>query len=116
MDLTIEILASHDVALLRCRGRITCGEEAELLCNRLHSIFPQFSKCILSLAGISQMDAQGLGVLMDCLARARGMEGVLMLANVPPRIQGLLRITRLSGVLDIYPSEEDAMQACCQAA
>lgn len=116
LDLRIETLCKDGVALIRCYGRIVFGKEAELLCDHLNQILPRFSKCVLNLAGVRQIDAQGLGALLDCYEKARHLGCVLVLASVSQQAYELLRMMRLVDLLTVYPSEEEAIGACCAAA
>ena len=116
VSLDIEIFSECGVALVRCDGRILAGKEARLLWERLNPVFSDFSACILNLAKVVQIDAQGLGTVMDCYRKAHQSDCALILAQVPPRVQRLLDVTKLSAVLEIFPSEEAAIEACCEVA
>ncbi len=116
MDLIIEILTRRGVALIRCTGRIVFGSEAESLCRQVNEVLAQSSKCVLNLGGVEQIDARGLGMLIECYREARAKGRSLILANISDTVRDLLRITKLLDVLKICSSEEAALGACGQAA
>jgi anti-sigma B factor antagonist len=116
LDLKLEILEDQGIALIRCRGRLTFGKEAQLLKKCVESVLSQFSICVLSLKFIDQIDARGLGTLVGCLEKARSLGCLLLIGGISEKVEDLLHITRLNGVLEIYSSEMDAIQACTQAA
>jgi len=61
---------------------------------------------------VESVDSGGLGSLaMLCLfARATGSR--VSLCSVPPQVEKLLRLTNLSTVLEIHPTESAALAAC----
>jgi anti-sigma B factor antagonist len=67
------------------------------------------SRVVLDTAGLSFCDAGGIGVLVRGHARARAQDGWLRLACGDPRIQRLLRIVNLRGMLPMFESVSDAV-------
>jgi len=58
----------------------------------------------LDLAGLEQLDATGLAMLLGTARRAEAAGRALVLRNVPPRVSRLLRLTRLNRVLREEPA------------
>ena len=116
LQLNLEILADHGVALIRCRGQLKFGRESQLLKKCVDSVLSQFSVCVLGLTALHQIDARGLGTLVACVEKARARGCLLLIGGASEKVQELLHITRLTEVLEIYTSESEAMQACGQAA
>lgn len=116
MKLKVEVRTDGGFALIRCTGQLIFGEESDVLCSYLERSFSRFRKCVLNMQGVEQIDAGGLGILAGCCRKARAMNCQLLLASVPKDVSEMLRLTRLSEVLDIHDSEEAAINACYQAA
>lgn len=116
LELKLEILSHQGVAVIRCFGRITFGREAQLLKKCVEGVLSQFSICVLNLAEIEQLDARGLGTLMGCVERARSLGCLILIGGASAHVDDLLRITKLTNILEIYSSEETALEACAQAA
>lgn len=116
LELKMEILSHQGIALIRCSGKLTFGKEAQMLKKCVESAFSQFSICVLSLKEIHQIDARGLGILIWGLERARSLGCLLLIGGASDQVRDLLRITRLDGILEIYSSEHEALEACTQAA
>ena len=116
MDLKFEILEDQGVAIIRCRGRLKFGKEAQLLKKCVDSVLSQFSICILNLAGVDQIDARGLGAVVGCFEKARSLGALMLIGGASQVVRDLLQITKLTEVLEICTSEQDALQACTQAA
>ena len=65
----------------------------------------------LNLAGVTHLDARGLGELVCALNVVRAQGGRLILLAPPPRVARLLAVTRLDTVFEICKSEEELMHS-----
>lgn len=59
----------------------------------------------LNLAGLTHLDARGLGELVLALKAVRGCGGRLTLVAPSPRVLRLLNVTRLDTIFECYESE-----------
>ncbi len=66
---------------------------------------------VLDLAGVDLLDATGLGVIFDGVKRSRLGGGDLALARAEPQVQRDLDLMRVSEILPLYESVDDAIQA-----
>ncbi len=69
---------------------------------------------VIDLKNVSFMDSTALSVIVQGLKRSRELKGDLRLCNVPAPIRMILEITRLDKVFEIFPGEEQAVQAFMQ--
>ena len=111
MPLTIERRTVGKVAVIRCNGRITAGDEAESLRDYVCGMFANHKDFILHLEDVGFIDSSGLGTVVRLLASTRRLHGDLKLCNVPPALAKTLRITNLTKLFEIYESEENAIRA-----
>lgn len=116
LDLRMEISSHSGIALIRCAGRLTFGKEVQLLKKCVEGVLSQFSVCVLNLKQIHQIDARGLGTVMGCFERARSLGCLLLIGGASEQVEDLLRITKLTDILEFYSSEHEALEACTQAA
>ena len=110
LDLTTQNLG--DVAVLHCAGRMTAGSDAGL---RNAVVLSQASVVVLDLAGVNVMDAAGLGTLVDLRARAQTAGKLFKLMNLTPRVESLLRLTRLKPAFEVC-SLREMLDLICRAA
>jgi len=61
------------------------------------------------------MDTAGMGEMVGCYVSASRTGTKIKICEVTRRIWDLLQMTRLSSVLDIYDSEDDALQSFRQS-
>jgi anti-sigma B factor antagonist len=67
------------------------------------------TRIVLNLAGLEYLDSAGLGDLVTCNIRAAQSGRPLKVAGFTPRIEQLLRTTRLMTSFDRYATEEEAI-------
>lgn len=111
LPLTLDRRTVGKVAVIRCNGRITAGDEAESLRLYVCGMFANHKNFILHLEDVAFIDSTGLGTVVRLLESTRRLRGDLKLCNVPPALQKVLRITNLTTLFEIYESEENAISS-----
>jgi anti-sigma B factor antagonist len=93
-----------DTAILRCYGRIVAGTEAE---SFKETVACEANKrlVMVDLAGVTAIDARGLGVLVFLQTLGYALGFALELANPTRRVWEVLDLTRLTSVLEISQTE-----------
>jgi anti-anti-sigma factor len=95
--------------LWRVEGRLTHGAGDRFERGILQRPLDPRNSLVLDLGGVSMIDAGGVGALMT-LFRACAARGVaLSLFRVPARVNYVLTIVGLSGILPIVESVEQAL-------
>jgi len=111
MPLSLDTRTVGKVAVIRCNGRITAGEESEALRVHINSMFGRHKDFLLHLGEVGFIDSSGLGTVVRLLSSTRRLHGDLKLCNIPPGIEKVLKITNLSTLFDAHGSEESAISA-----
>jgi anti-sigma B factor antagonist len=107
-DTTYQILHQHGCAVVVTAGDIDI-RSAPYLREALDAAAVMSDRLIIDLTHVQFIDSCGLGVLVG--ARRRDHARSVSLVRPPPVLSKLLHITRLGGVLAVYPSREDALDA-----
>jgi anti-anti-sigma factor len=103
--LTLEIQNHPHLAVLRCSGRIVCGEGAD---NLLRAAMSQDKRHLqIDLSGVESIDAGGLGVLATLEKWAEAGNRTIELLNPSMRVREALETTKLSSVLRVWPAIQD---------
>jgi anti-anti-sigma factor len=99
--------------IVRCQGRIIVGENFAALRNAAmrHS---STDMVVLDLAGVRRVDAGGLGVLLDLRQWAEANSIRFKLMNVMPKVQRILKLTKLDRVFEFW-SARDMFDLLCHA-
>lgn len=105
-----------DVTIVECKGRLVLGEESADLRNLVKSLLPDSKKIVLDLGGVTFIDSSGLGALAGLFSSARKVGGAVKLANLDRQTQGMLQMTRLLTVFEVFDRSEDAAASFNRAA
>ncbi len=112
MSLEIEEREREGIKILDLRGRITVGEEAGLLRDRLRDVAAAgVRNIVLNLRDVDYIDSTGLGALVICFTSLRKQGGKLKLENLNRRNVELLVFTKLTTVFEIFNDEQDAVNS-----
>jgi anti-sigma B factor antagonist len=102
----------HDVVILDLNGRLTIGDGADLLRDKVTSVvFQGHSKVLLNLASVPYIDSGGLGELVRCSMAAKKAQGSVKLIGLTTRVIDLLTITKLIAVFDTFDTEQEALSS-----
>ncbi len=110
LELTIQELG--DLTLFRCTGKMLAGSEAGL---RAAVMERGNKRVVLDVAGVTGIDAAGLGTLVGLQSWAQAAGRQLKLMNVTPRVREILRITNLDAAFEVC-SVPEMLELLCRAA
>jgi anti-sigma B factor antagonist len=103
---------SGAVTVIDLSGKITMGEDGNVLRDKLQSLLHQGKKNILfNLGQVSYVDSAGLGAIVGAYTTVTREGGSLKLANVTKKLQDLLSITKLLTVFETFDSEDEALRS-----
>jgi anti-anti-sigma factor len=106
LGLKLEIEQKPDETIIHCEGKIT-AENSEVFRREVRDLVPesdgqieaQTGKIVLNLSGVTHVDSTGLGALLAAWTAAQKKGCDFEIANLNPRVERLLEITRLDTVL-----------------
>lgn len=112
MLLTLSTRTTNDgIATVDLAGRVVFGEESSYLRDSIKKLLQSHHHVVFNLAGVSYIDSGGLGTLVSLYTSARNAGGSIKLANLTPRVDDVLQITKLVTVFEVYDSEEKAISS-----
>ena len=112
MSLDIQQREREGITVLDLSGRITVGEEAGALRDRLNeAVAAGVRNIILNLGEVEYIDSTGLGALVVCFTTLRKLGGKLKLENLNRRNIELLVFTKLTTVFEIFNDEQEAVNS-----
>jgi anti-sigma B factor antagonist len=109
VSLTLHSRCVGDVTVVTCSGRIVAGEESKSLQVYLDRLLPETPHVLLHLGAVDFIDSGGLGLIARYLTRPQDRRGTLRVCAVSPKIDDVLRITRLRSVIQPYETEADSI-------
>jgi anti-sigma B factor antagonist len=119
MNMEHAIRQIGEVTILDLNGRIIPGEVPAFgpkTALVLHELVRDLAgkrgnKILLNLENVTFIDSVGLGELVTCLTSVRHLGGQLKITGATEQVNDVLRITRLSSVLDLQPDETSALRS-----
>ena len=99
-----------NVTILEPKGKITIGAGDVALRNAIEeATHAGSSKVLLDFNGVSKMDSSGLGELIAAHNTVTGDGGTIKLMNIPSKLYGVLGITQIVSVFDVFDDEQEAL-------
>ena len=111
MSLSLVNRRVGEVTVVTCSGRIVAGQESESLQRYLDDLIPFSPHILLHLGAVDFIDSAGLGLLARYLTRVQNARGTLKVCALSPKIDDVLRVTRLKAVFQPGESEADSIAA-----
>ncbi|HTR66332.1 MAG TPA: STAS domain-containing protein [Terriglobales bacterium] len=111
MTLKMQTHQTGGVTVITCQGRITFGEDAGALREKLKEVLNSTRRVVLNLSGVSYIDSGGLGTLVGVYSSARSAGADIKLSGLGQRLRDVLQVTKLVTVFEAYESEEQAVAA-----
>jgi anti-sigma B factor antagonist len=109
MSLEIAVRDSEGVKVMDLHGRLTVGEPAALLREKVAELLP--NGIILNLADVDYIDSSGLGAMVLAHSQAEEDGVALKLIGLTNRSIELLVLTKLETVFETFIEERDAVDS-----
>ena len=112
MPLTVNRREVEDIVILDLAGRLVLGPEASELRRAFEQLkLEKKNRIALNLKDVEYIDSTGLGTLVVGHSSAKQSGGAMKLIHVSKRIAGLLILTKLSTVFEIFENERSAIDS-----
>jgi anti-sigma B factor antagonist len=66
---------------------------------------------VLNLTKVKWISSTGLGIMVSARSRYAKEGGVIKLMNPNDRVLGILQVTRLNLIFDVFPTEQEAIES-----
>ena len=111
MDLSLTTRRNDGVVIVDVSGRLCVGGALAALRNTVkESLEDGQNRFVINLGDVTFIDSSGLGELITTQTSVNNRGGSLSLLKPSSRILELMKITRLTGVFQIYDDEALAVQ------
>ena len=108
----MNIKEQYGTVIIELKGKLVGGPLSERMDRTLNNLLEQGKKnIIVDLGGINILNSSGMGILISSYSKVRDNGGVLKLANITNKIQGLLSITKLNQIFEIYNTTDEAVKS-----
>lgn len=102
-----------DVAILELSGKLMGGPpESEEFKDKIYSLIDRGIKnVVVDMAEVKRMNSSGLGILISALTSLKNKGGNLKLAAVDELMEGILVMTKLNTIFEMYETAEGAAKS-----
>jgi anti-anti-sigma factor len=108
----IEEKRNGSVAIINLNGKMAGSCEADELHEEVKSLLNnRTNQIVLNMENVNWIGSLCIGALMREIISARQKNGDVYLASPSQKVQRLLHITKLEGVVHIYPTVQEAVAA-----
>ena len=98
------------ITIVEPKGKITIGSGDVALRNALEEVSRDSdSKILLDLKGVKKIDSSGIGELIAVHNSVTEAGGSIKLINLPSKLHGVLEITQIVSVFDVFDDENEAL-------
>jgi len=104
MELKFQVECLQDLAVVRCSGRMVRGAALDQFRRRIEQLMEQLERVrvlVLDVSAVEQLDAGGLGTLLQVRRWAAQRSVKVKLANPPAFFRRLLEATHLTSMFEI---------------
>ncbi|MGA3159792.1 MAG: STAS domain-containing protein [Terracidiphilus sp.] len=110
MALKIASKEVKGVTVLDLSGQIVLGEGSVQLRDAIRGLIGKGTKHILlNMGNVDYIDSSGLGELVSAFTTAKNQHAEVKLLKLTRKVQGLLQLTKLYTVFDIYDDDASAL-------
>jgi anti-anti-sigma factor len=100
--LTLQLEEKDEETIVHCAGRIN-AENSEMFQRQIRNLIPEsgtqiIHRIVLDLSNVTHVDSSGLGALLGAWTAAKRKGCDLEMANLNPRVEKLVEITKLDTV------------------
>jgi anti-sigma B factor antagonist len=100
------------VTVIELEGRITIGRGDVAMRDAFEAAVDAGSRTVLlNLEKVKSMDSSGMAELGAAYRKMQELGGRIALTQPPSNVGEILRMTQIITVFDVYPNEDEAIQA-----
>ena len=104
------------ITIVDLRGSIDLGEASLTLRRTIRDLVESArTKIILNFSQVNSMDSAGVGELVGAYVPVMAKGGMLKFLNPTKKVLGLLQITQVDSVFEVYTDEQLAIRSFSEA-
>ena len=111
MNFSARIRQQGEITLVDLSGPLTSFETAALNETIAGLLRQGRKRIVLNLRGLEYLDSSGVGQLVRTYLMVVKADGEMRAVGLTPRVEEILKITKLSQVFPEFPDEEEALRS-----
>lgn len=108
----VKIEEKYQAAIIELKGNLIGGENAKLFREKLYELIDQNKKnLVVDMTDVKLVSSTGIGILISGYTTLKNAGGDLKLAHISDKVQGVLNITKLNQIFNIYDNVDEAVKS-----
>ena len=100
------------ITVIAIEGNLMGGPDASTLNDKLMELIGQKkTRVVLDISGVNIINSSGLGMLIKGASTLKSAGGGLKIAKASNKILELIKVTRLTGILETHKTVADAAKS-----
>lgn len=111
--MNFELKAEKHASVVRLPAKMVMAQTPTYRAAILDYINQGHTRLVIDMSNLDYIDSSGLSVLISARKQAMSYQGNIVLLNPKSSVRALIELTRLHHIMDIYESEEQALESLC---
>lgn len=108
----VKIEEKYNAAIIELKGNLIGGENASLFREKLYKLINQGKKnLVVDMSDVKLVSSTGIGILISGYTTIKNAGGELKLASISDKVEGVLSITKLNQIFNIYNNVDEAVKS-----
>ena len=99
-----------DILILRIKGRLDAISSPTAEKKVFDAINSGRNRLLLDFTGVAYLSSAGMRMLLSTTKKLKSLQGKLIVCNISSNVMDVLRMSGFDHVLEICPSEEEALR------
>ncbi|MCW3171037.1 STAS domain-containing protein [Shewanella subflava] len=109
--MNFELITDKYASVVRLPGKMVMAQTPTYRAAILDYINQGHTRLVIDMSNLEYIDSSGLSVLISARKQAMSYQGNIVLLNPKSSVRALIELTRLHHIMDIYESEEHALES-----
>jgi anti-sigma B factor antagonist len=111
VNFSVNVRQAEGISLVEVTGRLT-SFESKAFREMIHGLLKQGqTNIVLNLTGLEYLDSSGIGELARNYLSIVKQGGAMKVVGLAPKVEEILRVTRLYQVFPEFPDEASALES-----
>jgi anti-sigma B factor antagonist len=108
----VKIEEKYQAAIIELKGSLIGGENAKLFRDKLYTLIKDGKKkVVVDMTDVKFVNSTGIGILISGYTTLKNAGGDLKLAHISDKVEGVLNITKLIQIFNIYYNVDEAVKS-----
>jgi anti-sigma B factor antagonist len=108
----VQVNEQFKAAIIELKGDLTGGDNAGLFRDKVYDLIKNNkSNVVVDMTDVKFVNSSGIGILISGYTTLKNAGGDLKLAHISDKVKGVLSITKLNQIFNIYDSVDDAVKS-----